>query len=239
MPSTSRLLLLVPGAARLVLAGVVIAAGVVAGTALLAPAASAAEAGPPPVPSPKVTEARLSLKADGGFYDDAWALETSGRRLAVIHTDRDDFQRVEIFELDAKKNAPATVFDLSPPARAFEQMTFLPDGSGLLLVSAGPGDTRVVESVDFSGRIVGRTLPVWGFGTTVRGKDAVLVTLDRRPGREGELTYVAASHKLPDLKVTGKPHNYLVGRDGSLHSQALTPVAFFDGYSKLLAQRPG
>ena len=50
--------------------------------------------------SPRLSAPRLSLKADRGFYDDAWALDPSGKRLAVIHTNREDFQRVEVFDLE-------------------------------------------------------------------------------------------------------------------------------------------
>jgi hypothetical protein len=203
-----------------------------------APAASAeafVKAGASPTP----TEARLSLKPDRGFYDDPWALDPAGKRLALIHTNRDDFQRVEIFDLETAKATPASTFNLSPPSRIFESLSFLPDGGGLFLVSAGPADTHVVEAIDLSGKSLGRTGPVSGFGTATQGTDSVLVTLERRLGRAGEVTYVVSPLKLPVMKPTGKPRSYLVGGDGALRSAALIPVAFFDGYSKWLTIRPG
>jgi hypothetical protein len=194
---------------------------------------------PPAIKSPTPLVPRLSLKSDRGFYDDAWAIDSAGKRLAVIHTDRDDFQRLEIFDLEIPKVTPAATFDLSPPARAFESIAFLPDGASLLLVSPGPTDTHVVEVLDGTGKSLGRTSPVSGFGTTTRGPEAILVTLERRSGRAGEVTYLVAPWKLPALKPAGKPRTYQVGGDGALRSPALVPIAFFDGYSKLLAQRPG
>ena len=192
-----------------------------------------------PIGSPEETKARLKLTPERGFYDDAWALDPLGQRLALIRTDRDDFQRVEIFDLESQKAAPVSTIELPPPARVFEGLSFLPGASGLLLVSAGPADTQVVEAIDATGRSLGKTGPVAGFGSVTRGGEPLLVTLERRTGRAGELTYVVATLKLPSLKSAGKPHSYLVGTDGALRTPPVVPVAFFDGYSKLLAQRPG
>ncbi len=207
----------------------------VPGAALAAPGDAPVKAGGSPTP----TEPRLSLKADRGFFDDPWTLDPSGKRLAAIHTDRDEFQRIEIFDLEAASATPTSMLNLPPPARVFESLSFLPDGDGLLLVSAGPVNTHVVDVLDLTGKSLGRTGPVSEFGITTRGAETVLVTIERRLGRAGELTYVVSPWKLPALKPAGKPRSYLLGGDGALRSPALVPIAFFDGFSKLLATRPG
>jgi hypothetical protein len=65
------------------------------------------------------------------------------------------------------------------------------------------------------------------------------VTVDRRSGTTGDLTYAVTSLKLPTLKPASAPRKYVVGGDGLLRSFGMTPLAFVDGYSLLLAQRPG
>jgi hypothetical protein len=189
--------------------------------------------------APTPIKPRLSLRPDRGFYDNAWALDSTGKHLAVIHTDRDDFQRMEIFDIEASQTTPASSFDLNPAARAFEAVSFLPDAVGLLLVSGGANDAHVVEAIDKTGKSLGRTHPVSEFGTTTRGGESILVTFERRAGRAGEVSYVVAPWKLPVLKPAGKPRSYVVGADGALRIPPVVPIAFFDGFSKLLAQRPG
>ena len=215
--------------------------GAVALGAVLAGAAGArvVRAAPVVVPGIADIKPRLTIKPERGFYDDAWALDSSGKRLALIRTDRDDFQRVEIFDLEAAKQDPSATFNLPPPARVFDGLSFLPGGAGLLLASAGPTDTHVVEAVDESGHALGKTGPITGFGTITYGGQPILVTFERRAGRAGEITYVVAALKLPTLKPAGKPRSYLVGKDGALRAPPVVPVAFFEGYSKLLAERPG
>ncbi|MES1171786.1 MAG: hypothetical protein ABUL77_00990 [Bacteroidota bacterium] len=193
----------------------------------------------PPSPSPSPSAAWLSLKPDAGFYDEAWALDSTGTRLAVIHTNRDDFQRVEVYSLQTPGATPLATFDLGPPARVFESLSFLPGGAGFLVVSAASGDAHVVETVDGAGKPLGKAGPLSDFGIPLRAGDPLLVTFDRQSGRAGETTYVVSPRKLPGLQPAGKPRAHVVKADGTLRSPALVPIGFFDGYSKLLAQRTG
>jgi hypothetical protein len=200
------------------------------------------------VGAPQPATARLSVKPDKGFVDDAFALDPSGSRVVLIRTDREEFQRVEIHDLDAAKPEPATAgaakasvrgFDLVPPSRGVESIAFLPDGASLLLVGPGPDGGRVAEAMDLSGKVLGKMNVPAEFAVGGTGSDAKLVTLERRPGRGGEVNYVVSPFKLPSLKAAGKARTYALGGDGLLRPSGLGPVGFFDGYSKMLARRPG
>ena len=226
--------------------GLLLAAGACESAAAAAPSDESDEtagirrraAGQEPPPESKV---RISLAPERGYYDDAWALDPTGKRLALIRTDRDAFQRVEIFDLESPNAETASTFDLPPPARAFEGLSFLPRGAGLLLTSGGPpdSDSHVAETIDVAGKKLGKTAPATGFGTASRGGQTVLVRFERRPGKEGQTTYVVGALKLPALKPSGPARSYAIGGDGALRAPAVVPIAFFDGYSKLLARRPG
>lgn len=184
---------------------------------------------------------RLSVKPPRGFVDDAFALDAAGKRLVVIRTDREEFQRVEIFDLEAAPPTVAGGFELTPPMRVVESIAFLPDGESLLLVGPGSDGVRVAETTDFTGKVRGRMNLPAAFAIAGSGRDAKLVMYERResPSRSGEVTHVVSPFTLPALKPAGKPRSHVVGGDGALRPGGLVPVAFFDGYSKLLARRPG
>ncbi|MBC8132631.1 MAG: hypothetical protein H7X95_06590, partial [Deltaproteobacteria bacterium] len=171
-------------------------------------AASIARAAP--AGAPLEGKPRRSLKANQGFYDDAWALDSAGKRLAVIHTDRETFQRVQIFDLEAvgpEGANPVAQFDLPPPTRVVQSLVFPPTGPGLLLIAAAGSagsassassasmEQSVVESVDNAGKTLGKTAPLSAFGFPATGADAglaafvTLVAFDRRAGRNGEVSY--------------------------------------------------
>lgn len=217
--------------------------------ALLATAGSGAAAPLAPAPQPErgsappPAPARLSVKAERGFIDDAFALDGAGRRLALIRTDREEFQRLELFDVEGGKAEPVGGFEVSPPARVIESLEFLPDGTGLLLAGTGPDGGHVVETTDLTGKVLGRANVPDAFATTSRAGAPLLVTMERREGKgsalSGVLTYVVSAFALPALKPIGKPRTYPVGDDGALKPSGLVPVGFFDGYSKLLARRPG
>lgn len=209
---------------------------------------------------PDAMKARWSVTADDGFFDDAWALDAAGKRLAVVQTDRDNFQHLQIFQLDSTEARPVAKFDLPPPARALIAISFLPAGAGLVMVSGTP-DAQVIEAVDETGKPLGKAGPVSSFAFTTRpgpasgtgsggggdsraggagtGARHLMVTLDRRAGRNGEMSYVVTALRLPDLKAADRARTHQVRADGLLRAAPLVPVGFFDGFSKLLAERPG
>jgi len=198
------------------------------------------------------TKPRLSLKAGRGFYDDAWALDPAGKQLALVETDADSFQELEVLDLDADSGKPGKVFELPHPPRELEGLSFLPGNSGFLLVTGATQsaavtdaatnartDAHLLESFDGSGHLLGKAGPVSAFGVASRSAGAVLVTLDRRSDRAADLVYVVSSLKLPTLKSAGPSRKYVVGSDGLLRAPSLAPAGFLEGYSKLLTTRPG
>jgi hypothetical protein len=189
-----------------------------------------------PTPGPP----RLTVKPEHGFVDDAFALDPAGRRLALIRTDHEQFQRVEIHDLDAPKPAAAAGFALEA-TRVIEAIEFLPDGAGLLLIGATPDGGHVAEATDLTGKVLGKATLTGRFAMASRGREAMLMTQERREGQEkaGQPSYVVSPLKLPTLKPAGKPRVYPLTEEGALRSNGLVPVGFFDGYSRLLARRPG
>ncbi len=188
------------------------------------------------VPTPAAP--RLTVKPQRGFVDDAFALDAAGKRLALIRTDREQFQRVEIYDLEAAQAAATAGFDLNP-TRVIDSMEFLPDGAGLLLIGASADGGHVAEAMALTGKSLGTANLAGRFATTSRGREALLVVQERREEKGGRLSYVVSPLKLPALKPAGKPRVYPLTDEGALRSNGLVPVGFFDGYSRLLGRRPG
>jgi len=218
-------------AAATALLGLVVSAAAGAGVA-----STADDAGGVPVPA----KPRLTVKPERGFVDDAFALDAGGKRLALIRTDREQFQRVEIHDLGAPQGAAVAGFDV-PPTREIESMQFLPDGAGLLLIGPTADGGQAAEVTDLTGKVLGKAALAGRFAVATRGHESMLVMLERREGqgKPGQLAYVVSPLKLPTLKPAGKPRTYPLTDEGALRVNGLVPVGFFDGYSRLLARRPG
>jgi hypothetical protein len=178
-----------------------------------------------------------------GYFDDVFGLDLAGKRLAVIRTDGATFARLEIYEVATGKLA--TSFDL--PATPLLPATLEPfvDGSGAVLVAREkPDDEAPVFAFSFTtGRPVVKIGPTWGFERppadgTPRGN--LLVGVDRKLGSKGaEATYTLTPYSFATLVAAGKARTHKIDASGQLGAPPVRFVGFFDGYTRILGERPG
>jgi hypothetical protein len=180
-----------------------------------------------------------------GFFDDAIAFDRGGRRLAAIRTDGATFAKLEIFEVASGRTLSSWDID---PARNIEAIHLLPEGQGLLLVERqGSTGQETTFYIDAAGKNGGGVGPATAFATAQLlnegEKKTILIAMEKkgtsREGRSGPTTYSIAPFRTDKPAALGKPRTYLVDSDGAIKSAGLKMVSFFDGYTKILGERPG
>ena len=128
----------------------------------LLPAALAAA----PAKPPKPMEPRHVLKppAGEGYFDDVFAIDGDGKRLAVIRTDGATFSKLEIFDTGSGK--PLGGFDL--PMTLFPvEMELLPASGGVVIVGRDKPDELAplyAFRFDGAGKPAGKVGPATAFG---------------------------------------------------------------------------
>ena len=157
-------------------------------TALLAaallPAAAAA------TKPPKQLEPRHTLKppAGEGYFDDVFAIDAEGKRLAAIRTDGATFSRLELYDLSSGK--PAGGFDL-PKNLVPVDMELLAGNAGVMIVGREtPDDLAPLYAFRFdgAGKPTGKVGPATAFGRPPADGSArakLLVALTRKLGTKG------------------------------------------------------
>ena len=160
----------------------------VAASALL-PAALAAASRPS---RPKPLEPRHVLKppAGEGYFDDVFAIDADGKRLAVIRTDGATFSKLEIFDTGVGQ---ADWADSTCPTRACSRSRWScsPETAGVVIVGRDkPDDLAPLYAFRFdgAGKPAGKVGPATAFGRppadgTARAR--LLVAFTRKLGDEG------------------------------------------------------
>ena len=75
---------------------------------------------------------------------------------------------------------------------------------------------------------------------TARARAALLVAFDRKLGGRGaEATYTVTPYTLATLAPAGKPRAYKTDVAGELKAPPVRLIGFYDGYTRILAERPG
>jgi hypothetical protein len=212
---------------------------------LLAAGTSQAAKGEPKPIEPAHT---LKPKSTGpgvtdGYFDDVFGLDLAGKMLAVIRTDGATFAKLEIY--DAATGKLTTSFDL--PATPLLPATLEPfaDGSGAVLVAREkPEDAAPVFAFGFAtGKPVVKIGPTWSFERppadgTQRGN--LLIGVDRKLGSKGaEAIYTLTPHAFATLAPAGKPRTHKIDASGQLAAPPVRFVGFFEGYTRILGERPG
>jgi len=212
-------------------------------TALLAaallPAAAAA------AKSPKPLEPRHTLKppAGEGYFDDVFAIDAEGKRLAAIRTDGATFSRLELYDLSTGK--PAGGFDL-PKNLVPVDMELLTGNAGVMIVGREiPDDLAPLYAFRFdgAGKPTGKVGPATAFGRPPSDGSArakLLVALTRKLGAKGaEATFTVAPYDVTTLAPAGKPRVHKVDVTGELKPPGVRFIGFFDGFTRVLAEKSG
>ena len=213
----------------------------VAGTALLLHAALALAAKPPKPLDPQQT---LKPPAGEGYFDDVFALDADGKRLAVIRTDGATFSKLEIYDVAGGKRLGG--FDLPSQGLVPVDMELLAGDAGVVIVGRDkPDDEAPVYAwrFDGKGKQTAKVGPATAFGRPPSDGSArarLLVAFTRKLGAKGaEATFTVAPYDINTLAPAGKPRVHHVDVSGELKPPGVRFIAFFDGYTRVLSERPG
>lgn len=211
--------------------------------ACLAPAAVAAADKPPRPLEPRAT---LKPPADAGYFDEVFGLDDAGKTLAVIREDRATFARIELYDLAVTPPRQTAAFDLPDKGLLPVRIEVLPPGRGVVLIArTRPDDAAPLWALllDGAGKLVAKAGPATAFGRPPADGGALaglLVAFDAKLGTHGaEATYTVTPHALATLAPAGKPRTFHTDVSGELKSPPVRVIGFFDGYTRILAERAG
>jgi hypothetical protein len=195
---------------------------------------------------PKALEPDRSIKAPAGegYFDDVYALDAEGKRLAALRTDGATFAKLELYDLATAKLV--TSFDLPGKNLVPDRLELLPAGKGVVLIARDkPDDSAPLYAFHFddAGKQTAKLGPTAAFGRPPADGSArasLLVAFERKPGARGaEATYTVAAYDLATLAPTGKPRAWKTDVAGEIKVPGVRLIDFFDGYTRILAERPG
>jgi hypothetical protein len=197
--------------------------------------------------APKPIEARATLKPAGGegYFDEVFGLDDRGATLAVVREDGATFAKVELYDLGPTPPKQTASFDLPDKTLVPVRIEVLPNGQGLVLIARSrPDDNAPVTAflLQPTGKVVAKAGPATTFARPpAEGPTAgLLVAFDRKPGAHGaETTYTVTPYTLATLAQAGKPHQFHTDPSGELKSPPVRLIGFFDGYTRILAERAG
>jgi len=208
-----------------------------------APALAAPDTAAPPGPA-ALAPAHV-LVPGTGFFDDAMAFDAGARRLAAIRTDGTTFAKLEIFDVASGRTLSSWDIDAT---RNVEAIHLLPEGQGVLLVERQASTGQLTTFyLDATGKVGGGVGPATAFATAQLlnegEKQTILIAMEKkgtsRDGRPGPITYSIAPFRTDKPAALAKPRTFRVDSDGAIKAAGLKMVSFFDGYTKILGERPG
>jgi len=195
---------------------------------------------------PKPLEVEKALKPlDGeGYFDDVFGLDPEGKRLGALRTDGATFAKVDFIDVATAKVTKS--FNLPSKTLVPNRIEVLPEGKGVVLIAREkPDDLAPLWAfrLDETGKQLAKVGPAVAFGrppadATPRAK--LLIAFDRKLGSKGaEATYTVTPYDLATLSSAGKPRVWKTDVAGEIKAPNARLVGFFDGYSRVLGERPG
>jgi len=196
----------------------------------------------------KPLEPKASIKPQegGGYFDEAFGLDDDGTHLCAIRTDNATFAKLEIYDLQVTPPKQTASFDL--PARSLVpvRVELLPPGKGLVLIAREqPDDAAPLYAflLDATGKTVAKVGPATAFARPPADgtpRAALLVAFERKLGSHGaEATYTVTPFSLATLAPAGKPHTFKTDVADELKGAGVRLIGFYDGYTRILGERPG
>lgn len=217
-----------------------IAASVFWGAGLLAATAGAAK---PSAPKPMEPRHVLKPPPGDGYFDDVFAIDADGKRVALIRTDAATFSKLEIHDTTSGK--PAGGFDV-PKNLVPTEMELLPGNAGVVIVGRETADELAplyAYRFDGAGKPTGKVGPATAFGRPPADGSArakLLVAFTRKLGSKGaEATFTVAPYDVTTLAPAGKPRVHKVDVSGDLKPPGVRLIGFYAGFTRMLSERPG
>ena len=196
--------------------------------------------------APKPLEPRHVLKppAGEGHFDDVFAIDADGKRLALIRTDAATFSKLEIFDVASGK--PLGGFALPSEGLFPVEMELLAGNAGVVIVGREKYDDLAplyAFRFDGAGKPAGKIGPATAFGRPPAdgtGRARLLVAFTRKLGTKGaEATFTVAPYDVTTMAPAGKPRVHKVDVTGELKPPGVRYIGFYDGYTRVLSERPG
>ncbi|HEY7372238.1 MAG TPA: hypothetical protein VIF57_08780 [Polyangia bacterium] len=196
--------------------------------------------------APKQLEPRQTLKppAGQGYFDDVFALDAEGKRLAVIRTDGATFAKLELF--DTASGKPLGGFDLPGEGLVATDIELLAAKAGVVVIGREKADEEAplyAFRFDGAGKAAGKIGPATAFGRppadgTARAR--LLIAFTRKLGAKGaEATFTVAPYDVTTLAPAGKARVHHVDVSGELKPPGVRYIGFFDGFTRVFSERPG
>jgi hypothetical protein len=208
----------------------------------LLPAAAVAA----PARSPKPMEPRHVLKPSPGqgYFDDVFAIDAEGQRIALIRTDGATFSKLEIYDVVSGKATGG--FDLPDKGLFPVELELLAGNAGVVIVGHDtPDDLAPLYAFRFdgAGKPAGKVGPATAFGRPPADGSArarLLIAFTRKLGAKGaEATFTVAPYDVTTLAPAGKPRVHHVDVTGELKPPGVRFIGFHDGYTRVFSERPG
>ncbi len=196
--------------------------------------------------APKPLEPRHVLKppAGEGYFDDVFAIDADGKRIALIRTDAATFSKLEIFEVASGK--PLGGFALPSEGLFPVEMELLAGNAGVVIIGREKYDDLAplyAFRFDGAGKPAGKIGPATAFGRPPAdgtGRARLLVAFTRKLGTKGaEATFTVAPYDVTTMAPAGKPRVHKVDVTGEMKPPGVRYIGFFDGYTRVLSERPG
>jgi hypothetical protein len=191
-------------------------------------------------------EASIKAPAGEGYFDEVFGLDDAGTHLAAIRSDGATFSKIEIYDLEAKPPKLTASFDPPNKNLIVTRIELLPPGKGMVLVGRDkPDDSAPVHAllIDATGKVVAKAGPAAAFERPPNDGSArasLLLGYDRKAGGHGaEATYSVTPYTLATLAPSGKPRVYHTDVAGELKGPGVRLVGFYEGYTRILAERLG
>jgi len=214
---------------------------------LAASLASAREKGPQPLEPLSSIKPHESKPGEGdGYFDEVFGVDDAGKQLAVIRGDAATYSRIETYDLAAKPPKLTASFDSPSKNLIVTRIELLPPGKGMVLIGRDrPDDSAPLTAylVDATGKVSTKVGPATAFARPPEDgtpRAALLVAFERKLGGHGsEATYTVTPYTLATLAPAGKPHAYKTDVAGELKVPPARLIGFYDGYTRILGEKPG
>ena len=157
----------------------------------------------------------LKPPAGEGYFDDVFAIDADGKRIALIRTDAATFSKLELFDVASGK--PLGGFALPSEGLFPVEMELLAGNAGVVIVGREKHDDLAplyAFRFDGAGKPAGKIGPATAFGRPPAdgtGRARLLVAFTRKLGTKGaEATFTVAPYDVTTMAPAGKPRVHKV-----------------------------
>jgi hypothetical protein len=178
------------------------------------------------------------LKADTGYYSDAFAFDGPAGRLAVVKTDGSNVAELQVVDVD-HENKVLMKADLSQITTTPREVRFVMDGQHLFVVGSILDTSYQAWLLDWNGKVVRSWGPAQQIGF-VDGATDPLVSVFNSASDKGGTVYEVSVFSIATGAARGKA-KLTAAADGQVTSPALDLSVLYwkNGYTQLVGRKKG